>query len=51
MDASERQVMGSTLEALTLRVEYSVGNPRYLEPKTSTRDYDTSDGIAVTNTV
>lgn len=47
MDASERQVMGSTLEALTLRVEYSVGNPRYLEPKTSTREYDTSDGTSV----
>ena len=31
MDASERQVMGSTLEALTLRVEYSVGNPRYAD--------------------
>ena len=51
MEASDRQVMGSTLDAATLRVEYSVGKPRYLEPKTRTSEYETREGTALTNTV
>ena len=38
IDASDKQTMGSTLDGPTLRVEYSVGKPRYLEPKTSTSE-------------
>ena len=42
---------GSTLDGPTLRVEYRVGNPNTVEPMTSTSEYMTSAGTALTTTV
>ena len=38
MDASDKLMIGNTLDMATLRDEYRDGNPRYLEPSTNTRE-------------
>ena len=51
MDDSDRQMTGNMLEGPTFRVEYKVGNPNTVEPMTSTSEYITSAGTALTMTV